>query len=91
MTDLNKMRTGVLRELKNVRRFFDNIESSVRSRNPVAIQKAYMLLVHLVREMDDGMLTPNNIALDVALAQEFNGANYEHNAGSDQHSERAKA
>lgn len=71
MSDLNKMRTGVLRELKEVRRFFDNIEKSVRARNPVAIQRAYMLLVHLVREMDDGMLTPNSIALDVALAQEL--------------------
>lgn len=71
MIELEKMRRGVLKELKNVHRFFDNIEKSVRARNPAAIQRAYMLLVHLVNEMDNGMLTPNNIALDVALAQEF--------------------
>lgn len=71
MNEIHKMRRGVLRELKNVRRFFDNIENSVRSGNPLAVQRAYMLLVHLVHEMDNGMLTPNNIALDVALAQEL--------------------
>jgi len=69
MKDLAKMRLGVLREIKNVRRFLDNIERSVKSRNPAAIQRAYMFLVHLVREMDEGLLTPNNIALDVEIAQ----------------------
>jgi len=68
MNNLNHMRLGVLRELKNVHKFLDNMERSVKSRNPVAIQKAYMFLVHLVHEMDDGLLTPNNIALDVELA-----------------------
>lgn len=65
------MRLGVLRELKNVHRFLDNIERSVKARNPEAIQKAYMFLVHLTREMDTGILNPDNIALDVALAQEL--------------------
>lgn len=68
---LIKMRRGVLRELKNVHKFLDNIEASVRAGNPQAIQRAYMFLVHLVREMDEGILTPSNIALDVALAQEI--------------------
>lgn len=63
------MRLGVLRELKNMHKFLDNMERSVKSRNPEAIQKAYMFLVHLVREMDEGCLTPDSIALDVDLAQ----------------------
>lgn len=69
MKDINKMRLGVLRELKNVHKFLDNMERSVKTRNPEAIQRAYMFLVHLVREMNEGCLTPNNVALDVELAQ----------------------
>lgn len=69
MKDINKMRLGVLRELKNVDIFFDRMERSVKSRNPEAIQKAYMFLVHLVREMDEGCLTPDSIALDVELCK----------------------
>jgi len=63
------MRLGVLRELKNVHKFLDNMERSVKTRNPEAIQRAYMFLVHLVREMNEGCLTPDNVALDVDLAQ----------------------
>ena len=69
MRDINKMRLGVLRELKNVHKFLDNMERSVKTRNPEAIQRAYMFLVHLVREMNEGYLTPDNMALDVQLAQ----------------------
>ena len=65
------MRLGVLREIKNVRRFFDNMEKSVKRGDPEAIQRAYMFLVNLVHEMDNGLLTPTNISLDVALAQAF--------------------
>ena len=57
MKDINKMRLGVLRELKNVHKFLDNMERSVKTRNPEAIQRAYMFLVHRVREMNDGCLT----------------------------------
>jgi hypothetical protein len=71
MKDINKMRLGVLREIKNVHKFLDNMERSVKTRNPEAIQRAYMFLIHLVREMDECCLTPESIALDVALAQEL--------------------
>lgn len=71
MKEINKMRLGVLREIKNVHKFLDNMERSVKARNPDAIQRAYMFLMHLVREMDEGCLTPDSIALDVALAQEL--------------------
>ncbi len=71
MGDLNKMRLGVLRELKNVHRFLDMMERSVKSRNPVAIQRAYMFLCHLVEDMDKGKLTPDSIALDVEISTAF--------------------
>lgn len=69
MKDINKMRLGVLRELKNVHKFFDNMERSVKTKSPEAIQRAYMFLVHMVREMNEGCLSPSSIALDVELAQ----------------------
>lgn len=71
MKDIHKMRLGVLRELKDVHKFFDNMERSVKTRNPEAVQKAYMFLVHMVREMDEGMLSPNSIALDLELIRVF--------------------
>lgn len=71
MKDINKMRLGVLRELKNVRKFLDNMESSVKSRNPEAVQRAYMFLVNMVREMNEGCLTPDSVALDVELTRAF--------------------
>ncbi len=73
MKDINKMRLGVLRELKNVRKFFDRMEQTVKSRNPEAVQKAYMFLVHLVYHMDKGCLTPESVALDVELAKALQG------------------
>jgi hypothetical protein len=71
MNDINKMRLGVLRELKNVHKFFDHMERSVKTRNPVAIQHAYLFLANLVHQMDKGCLTPDNIALDTALRNEL--------------------
>lgn len=61
------MRLGVLRELKNVRRFFDNMERSIKTRNPVAIQKAYMFLRTMVVMMDSGELSPKNVELNLEL------------------------
>ena len=69
MKDINKMRLGVLREIKNVHKLLDNIERSVKNRNPEAIQRAYIFLVHLVREMNEGFLAPNSVALDVEISQ----------------------
>lgn len=75
------MRLGILRELKNVNKFFDNMERSIKSRNPEAVQKAYIFLVHLVREMDEGCLTPANISLDLELAQVLQEGNQDTLAG----------
>lgn len=71
MNDLSKMRLGVLRELKNIHKFFDQMERNVKSRNPESVQKAYMFLTNLVYQMDKGSLTPDNVALDVELAIAF--------------------
>lgn len=69
MKDINKMRLGILRELKNVHKFFDYMEKTVKSKNPDAVQKAYIFLMHLVYDMDKGHLSPDNIKLDLELAQ----------------------
>lgn len=69
MKDIAKMRLGVLRELKNVHKFFDNMERRVKTRNPDAIEKAYIFLTHFVYHMDKGCLTPDSIALDVELTR----------------------
>lgn len=72
MKELARMRLGVLKEIKNMRIFLDNMERTVKNRNPEAIQKAYMFLVHLVYHMDKGCLTPMNIALDVEIGKALN-------------------
>ncbi len=71
MKDIARMRLGVLREIKNVRRFFDMMENSVKDRNPEAIQKAYMFLKAMVYYMNDGELTPENVELNLELARAF--------------------
>lgn len=68
MNNLNQMRLGVLRELKNIRRFFDMMEKGVKSRDPVKVQRAYFFIQKLVYHMDEGDLTPLNIELFEAFA-----------------------
>jgi len=65
--EISRMRLGVLRELKNVRKFFDNMERRVKSREPESIQKAYMFLQTLVVMMDIGELSPDQVALNLEL------------------------
>ncbi len=71
VNDLTKMRSGVLREIKEIHKFFDNMERNVKSRNPMAIQRAYMFLMALTYHMEDGDLTPDSIAFNVELALAF--------------------
>ncbi len=70
MSELDKMRLGVLRELKNVRKFFDMMEAGVKTRNPIKVQRAYIFLKVLVYQMDQGELTPLSIELYEALEQD---------------------
>lgn len=63
------MRLGVLRELKNMRRFIDHMERSVKSRDEDAVYKAYLFLKTMVYHMDEGDLrefssAPWNVAGD---------------------------
>jgi hypothetical protein len=71
MKEISQMRLGVLREIKNIRRFFDVMEHSVKGRNPDAINKSYMFLMNLLYQMEKGCLNPDNIDIDVELAKEL--------------------
>jgi len=71
MKEIRRMQRGVLKEIKNVRRFFDYMERTVKQGNPEHIQRAYMFLTHMTLLMNEGQLTPDSIALDVELAQEL--------------------
>lgn len=64
------MRLGILREIKAVHKFFENMERNVKSRNILATQKAYTFLKILTYHMDDGDLTPEyvNYHLELAIA-----------------------
>lgn len=65
------MRLGVLKEIKNLHKFIDNMERSVKTRNPEAVQKAYIFLKTLVYEMNEGELTPDSVALNLELSIEL--------------------
>ncbi len=67
MKDINKMRLGVIRELKNLRYFLDQLEKGVKRRDEFAISRAYIFLNNLVYHMDNGDLTPTSIELTHAL------------------------
>ena len=75
MNDINQMRLGVLREIKNIRKFFDMMEKGVKSRDPIKVQRAYFFIMTMVRHMDEGDLTPLSIELFEALTL-YNQNNY---------------
>jgi hypothetical protein len=72
MDNLTKMRLGVLREIKNIHKFFDMMEKGVKSRDPVRIQRAYFFIQKLVYHMDEGDLTPTMIELYEAFSLYIN-------------------
>lgn len=72
MKDINQMRLDILRELKNIKHFFEQMEIGVKSRDPAKIYPAYTFLSNLVYHMHEGDLTP----LSVELKQELLGAEY---------------
>ena len=67
MKDLAKMRLGVLRELKNIRKFFDYMEIGVKKRNPDSIQKAYVFIKAFAYHMEHGDLAPLDVLLHLEL------------------------
>lgn len=71
MKDIAKMRLGVLRELKEIRKFFDSMEKGVKSRDETRVQRAYFFIKTLVYHMDEGDLTPLSIELYEALTLDY--------------------
>jgi hypothetical protein len=71
MKDIAKMRLGVLRELKEIRKFFDMMEKGVKSRDEIRVQRAYFFIKTLVYHMDKGDLTPLSIELYEALTIDY--------------------
>lgn len=69
--DLNGIRLSLIKELKNIRLFFDNMERGVKSREPKKVKRAYYFLKTLVYHMDEGDLTPLSIELHEALQESY--------------------
>ena len=67
MASILKMQRGVLKELKNIRRFFAMMERDVKSGNPMKVSRAYVCIKTLVHHMDKGDLTPFEVELHHAL------------------------
>ena len=66
MKDINKMRLGVLREIKNVHKFFEDMEKGVKSRDPSHLSGVYFYqYASLSHERRD--LSPLDIELKQAL------------------------
>lgn len=72
------MRLGVLRELKNVRLLLDRMEAKIKGRDPQAVQEGYMFLQTLVVMLNEGELSPKQVALNVELAQALHEETEEH-------------
>lgn len=73
MKDVAKMRLGILRELKGIKKFFEDMERSVKSRDPSQVYPAYIYLTTLVYHMREGDLTP----LSLELKQELLHSEYQ--------------
>lgn len=71
MDSLTQMRLAVLREIKNVRRFFDMMEQNVKARKPDHVMRAYTFLTILVQHMEDGDLTPFNVEFIQTMREYF--------------------
>lgn len=71
MKDINKMRLGVIRELKHVRYFFDEMEKGAKSRDSNKILRAYIFLKQMVWHMQEGDLTPEALELHEALLIDY--------------------
>ena len=68
-----------MRELKNVHKFFNNMERSVKSRDPEAIQRVYMFLQTMVILMNIGELSPDQVALNLELQRALEEQNEREN------------
>lgn len=73
MKDVAKMRLGILKELKGIKKFFEDMERSVKSRDASKIYPAYVYLTTLVYHMREGDLTQ----LSLELKQELLHSEYQ--------------
>lgn len=71
MKDIAKMRLSVIREIKNIRKFLDMMEKSVKTRDYQKVYTAYTFLTSLVYHMNEGDLTPDSIELKKHAVQEY--------------------
>ena len=71
MKDIAKMRLSVIREVKNIRKFLDMMEKSVKTRDYQKVYTAYTFLTSLVYHMNKGDLTPDSIELKKHAVQEY--------------------
>ena len=71
MKDIAKMRLGVIREIKNIRKFFNYMEKSVKSRDYQKVYTAYTFFTSLVYHMNQGDLTLDSIELKKHAVQEY--------------------
>ncbi len=67
MKDINSMRLGVLRELKTVIKFLQDMEKGVKARDNAKIYPAYVFITTLSYHMNEGDLS----ALSIELKQEL--------------------
>lgn len=61
------MRLGVLKQLKLIKAFFDDMERGVKSRDPARVYPAYIFLTSFAYHVKEGDLSPLAIELKQAL------------------------
>lgn len=67
MKEINQTRLTVLKEIKKIQRFFNDMEKGVKSRDPDKIYAAYAFLRNLMHQMSEGDLTPFSVELTKRL------------------------
>lgn len=67
MKEVAKMRLGLLKEIRKIIGFFEDMEKGVKSRDPARIYPAYIYISTLAYHMREGDLTPLSIELKQAL------------------------
>ena len=67
MKDIAKMRLALLREIKQIIKFFEHMQDGVKSRDPKKIYPAYVYIKTLTYHMNEGDLSLLNIELHQEL------------------------
>lgn len=67
MKERAKMRLGLLKEIRKIIGFFEDMEKGVKSRDPSRIYPAYIYISTLAYHMREGDLTPLTVELKQSL------------------------